>query len=309
MPGRRTTTTTKPTPIEETEPTAPAPQPASPVEPEPQDTPEPTAEELDDRLTAETEEERIGRMVDEAVARLRPASVTNLLGWQLGSVKSAAAEEGDYPLTVHEAVAEVTRLVGHIAKDRQTEGGERYKFRGIDDVLSALHPILGEVGLVILPGRMVEHRRETRATARGGTLNVALVLVRYTLVGPDGTKLRGEAWGEAGDSGDKATQKALSQAYKTFALQTFSIPTEASAADDPDLTNEPGRAFTGEEQQRALTAWQAALNTTTLDALVGVRRRAEHLLTVPVDAHGDGTVAPLSYWLDRRRAELEGVTG
>jgi hypothetical protein len=308
MPGRRSNTGAQPTPLEETEPTAPAPE--VPVEDPPAE-PEPETDSLPEEPTPPSVQELVDAAFQEALRKAGKGNPLNLFGWTgfPRAAASAAAEEGDYPLTVHEAIAEVTRQVSHIAKDRRTEGGERYNFRGIDDVLAALHPVLGDVGLVILPGRMVEHRRETRATRNGGTLNVALVRVRYKLIGPDGTKTSGEAWGEAGDAGDKATQKALSQAYKTFALQTFSIPTEESRRDDPDVTNEPGRPFTGEEVGRASNAWQAAKQADSLDALVGVRRRAEHLLDVPVPMPEDGGSAPLSVLFDRRRAELEGVTG
>lgn len=319
MPGRRTSTTTQSTPLEETEPTAtPEPTAPSPVEPEPgtTDTPEPTADELDAAAVAaavhgdgpetRTElEERIGRMIDAAMQERRP-SVPNLFGWPLAAARSAAAAEGDYPLTVHEAITEVTRQIGAIEKTgRSTEG---YRFRGIDQALAALHPILGDVGLVILPGKVLRESWETRATAKGGTLNVARLLVSYTLVGPDGTKLRAAAWGEGADSGDKATQKAHSQSYKTLVFQTFTIPTEASAEDEPDATNEAARPFTAEEVERAGSALRAADEATSLEELSGIRRRALQLLTVPVQGPGHD-VAPLSWWFDQYRAGLEGQQG
>lgn len=275
MTGRRGSTTAQPTPIEETEPTAP-PQPA----PDPDGTPPPEPEGPQ------------GRTFQEYVASLaRPF---------------AAAQQEDYPLGVHEAIAEVTRRVEHIGKEHRSESGERYAYRGIDDVLLALHPILGDVGLVIMPGRMIEHRRETRLTSQQKNLNVALVRVRYRLIGPDGSATTGEAWGEAHDSGDKATQKALSQAYKSFTLQLFSIPTEASADDDADRTNEPARPFTAEEVDRATRAYRAAEQAETMEVLFGIRQRALHLLDVPL-VGDDGGAAPLSVLFDRRRAELEGA--
>jgi hypothetical protein len=309
MPGRRSNTGAQPTPLEETEPTGPAVTPPPDTAPEPgtapleEDPPEPDGSYEDP--TPLSVREQVEEALQEALRKAGRGNPLNLFGWQLGAARSAAAEEGDYPLTVHEAIAEVTQRVEAIAKGRTASQGGSYKYRGIDDVLAALHPVLGDVGLVILPGRMVEHRRETRATRNGGTLNVALVRVRYTLIGPDGTKTFGEAWGEAGDAGDKATQKALSQAYKTFALQTFSIPTEESRRDDPDVTNEPGRPFTAEEVGRASNAWQAAKRAESLDALVGVRRRAEHLLPVPVPMPEEGDAVPLSVLFDRRLRELE----
>jgi hypothetical protein len=187
-------------------------------------------------------------------------------GFQAAMREFQRAQQEDYPLTVHEAIGEVTRRIGAIEKTgRSTEG---YRFRGIDQALAALHPILGDVGLVIVPGKVIREQWETRATAKGGTLNVARLLVSYTLVGPDGTRLRAAAWGEGADSGDKATQKAHSQSYKTLVFQTFTIPTEASAEDEPDATNEPARPFTAEEQERAGRAYDAALEADTLEKLV-----------------------------------------
>ena len=204
-------------------------------------------------------------------------------------------ERDAYPLSVHEAIAEVARRVQPIAKDRRSSGpGENYQFRGIDDVLAALHPILGDVGLLIIPGEVIEQQREQRATRSGGTLNVCHLRVRYLLVGPDGTQLTGEAWGEAGDSGDK-----------TFCLQTFSIPTQQSAADDPDGSSEPARSFSGEEVGRASNAWQAAKQATTVEELGGIRNRALALLPVPVPLPEQNGQAALGLLFDRRRAELE----
>lgn len=218
---------------------------------------------------------------------------------------AAEPQRDDHPLTVHEAIAEVTRRIGSVAKTAETTGGERFKYRGIDDLLVALHPILAEVGLVLLPGEVVERERETRQTARGGTLNVCHLRVRYTLVGPDGSWLPGEAWGEAGDSGDKATQKAHSQSYKSFVFQTFSVPTADSARDEPDAVHEVAASWTPEQRQRAAAAWGAGRQADNIGNLVAVRQHAlsERLLDVPV-AGADGDT-PLGVLLDQRRAEVE----
>jgi hypothetical protein len=298
MPTRRTTTTTQPTPLEETEPTTPAPPAPSPAEPQPG--PEPTAEELDE--AAARRREAVAGGLPGVGALLAP-----LHGWRDPFTEFSAAQREDYLLSVEEAIAEVTRRIGAIEKTgRSTEG---YRFRGIDQALAALHPILGDVGLVIVPGKVVREQWETRATAKGGTLNVARLLVSYTLVGPDGTRLRAAAWGEGADSGDKATQKAHSQSYKTLVFQTFTIPTETSAEDEPDATNEPARPFTLDEQRRGYTVLTAAQKADSVEKLAGVRQRALHLLDVPVPGGDPEVVAPLSWWFDQRRAELERVTG
>jgi hypothetical protein len=304
--GRRTTTTTQPTPLEEVEPTAPA-QPAPEPAPEPKTgDPVPGAEHafyVNHDEPADAEEppvthSRVAAMIDGALSD----ALTDIRRGPFGLV---AAQQEDYPLTVHEAITEVTRRIGAIEKTgRSTEG---YRFRGIDQALAALHPILGDVGLVIIPGKVIREQWETRATAKGGTLNVARLLVSYTFVGPDGTKLRASAWGEGADSGDKATQKAHSQSYKTLVFQAFTIPTETSAEDEPDATNPPARPFTPEERERAARAYEAALDADTLEKLVGVRHRAAALLDVPV-LMADGRLFPLTLLFDSRREALEGAT-
>ena len=101
---------------------------------------------------------------------------------------------------------------------------DEYKYRSIDDVLNRLAPLLAKHRLCVLP-----RVRERQTTERNGDnlqllINVAL-RVTYTLVSADdGSSHKVEAYGEALDSGDKATAKAMSAAYKSAMLQTFCIP-------------------------------------------------------------------------------------
>jgi hypothetical protein len=212
----------------------------------------------------------------------------------------------DHPLSAPEALAEVMRRVPAIAKGRTSDQG--YRFRGIDDVYSSLHDLFAEVGLVVLP-RPIERIGEVRLVGakQDRSQYVTHLLVEFRFLAADGTSETCSAWGEGSDMGDKATQKAHSQAIKSALLETFLIPTEDSARDEPDATNpEPGRAFTAEEQERAGTALIAAGEATTLDALVAVGRRANAggLLDVPIVGDA-GRIAPLRFHLDARRAQLE----
>jgi hypothetical protein len=213
----------------------------------------------------------------------------------------------DHPLSAPEALAEVMRRVPAIAKGRTSDQG--YKFRGIDDVFASLHDLFAEVGLVVLP-RPVERIGEVRLVGSKGDRSqyVTHLLVEFRFLASDGTSEVCSAWGEGSDMGDKATQKAHSQAMKSALLETFLIPTEDSARDEPDATNpEPGRAFTAEEQRRATTALDAARQATTFDELVGIRRRADAggLLDVPLVPAGGVVIAPLRLHLDALRAQLE----
>ena len=113
-----------------------------------------------------------------------------------------------------------------ITKDRTNTQGAGYKFRGIDDVLNALSPLLSKHGLCILP-RVLTRQCEERQSKAGGALFYVTVEAEFDFVcAEDGSKHTVKTFGEAMDSGDKATNKAMSAAYKYAAFQAFSIPTE-----------------------------------------------------------------------------------
>ena len=136
---------------------------------------------------------------------------------------------------VYTAIAEVMATISKegISKDRSNEQ-QGYKFRGIDDVYNALAPILADSKLCILP--YVKSRAVTeRTTQRGGVLFYVTVDVDFSLVSAvDGSSHVISVVGEAMDSGDKATNKAMSAAYKYACMQAFCIPTEGD--NDADTT-------------------------------------------------------------------------
>lgn len=128
---------------------------------------------------------------------------------------------------VYKGIAEVTRLMGRdgISKDRKN-AQQGYSFRGIDDVFNALNPCLVAANLCIIP-RIVSREVAERQTKSGGTLFYVTVKAEYDIVSAiDGSKHTAGAYGEAMDSADKATNKAMSAAYKYLAMQLFCIPTE-----------------------------------------------------------------------------------
>lgn len=112
-----------------------------------------------------------------------------------------------------------------ISKDRKNQQ-QGYAFRGIDDVYGALAPLLAEHGVCVFP-RATERTCVERQTQRGGALFYVTVRVEFDFVSSiDGSVHTCITYGEAMDSADKATNKAMSAAYKYACLQTFCIPTE-----------------------------------------------------------------------------------
>jgi hypothetical protein len=114
-----------------------------------------------------------------------------------------------------------------ITKDRRNSQGSGYNFRGIDDVYNAIAPLLSKHELCILP-RVLSRECIERISKSGGGLFYVTVEAEFDFVSAeDGSKHTVKTFGEAMDSGDKATNKAMSAAYKYACFQAFSIPTEA----------------------------------------------------------------------------------
>jgi hypothetical protein len=112
-----------------------------------------------------------------------------------------------------------------ITKNRRNQA-QSYNFRGIDDVYNALSPLLAKHGLCILP-RILVRTCDERTTKNGGSMFYVTVEAEFDFVAAsDGSKHVVRTFGEAMDSADKATNKAMSAAYKYAAFQAFAIPTE-----------------------------------------------------------------------------------
>jgi hypothetical protein len=130
---------------------------------------------------------------------------------------------------VYSAIADVMDALARegITKNRRNTQGSGYNFRGIDDVYNALSVILAESRLCIIP-RVLSRECVERVSKSGGNLFYTTVDVEFDLISAvDGSKHTARTVGEAMDSGDKSSNKAMSAAYKYMAFQTFCIPTEA----------------------------------------------------------------------------------
>lgn len=131
--------------------------------------------------------------------------------------------------TIVQALASVMADVGAVAKKgRNTH--QNFNFRGIDAVVNAVSPALREHGVVVAPTLLDKEVRESR-TAKGAVMSNVYVTVRYDFHGPAGDSISATVAAESFDSGDKATAKAMSVAFRTALLQTLALPTDEP---DPD---------------------------------------------------------------------------
>ena len=146
---------------------------------------------------------------------------------KLQSVEDALNDMDRTP-HVYQAIADVQGELSRtgIAKAHKNTQGSGYMFRGIDDVYAALSPLLAKHRLVVIP-RVIQRDVIERQSKNGGALFYVSVHAEFDFVSAiDGTTHTAATFGEAMDSGDKATNKAMSAAYKYAAFMTFAIPTE-----------------------------------------------------------------------------------
>lgn len=130
---------------------------------------------------------------------------------------------------IFSAMIKIMDEVGAVGKDRKNES-QGYKFRGIDDMLNAMHPAFTKHGVFMVPrvkNESHELKEVTRGSGKPGIDKHVHLSVEFDFVADDGSKVTvGPITSEGLDSGDKATNKALSAALKYALIQTFCIPTE-----------------------------------------------------------------------------------
>lgn len=131
---------------------------------------------------------------------------------------------------IYETISAVMSEIGYVGKnDKNSQQG--FMYRGIDAVMNAINPALIKHKLFVVP-EVLEQTREERQTSRGGNLIYSVCKIKYTFYAQDGSSVSATVVGEGMDSGDKATNKAMSVAFKYACFQVFCIPTEEMV--DPD---------------------------------------------------------------------------
>ena len=168
------------------------------------------------------------------------------------------------PASVYAKIAAVQGELAKvgISKSRKNHTpGQNYNFRGIDEVYNTLAPLMAEHGLCIIP-RMVAHSLTERGrTKNGNVIWSAVVTAEFDFVSSDdGSIHTARTIGEAMDSSDKASNKAMSAAYKYAALMTFAIPTEGD--NDADAQTHEVVADQGQSQRGAVSPDPQAVSIT-----------------------------------------------
>ena len=175
---------------------------------------------------------------------------------------------------IYAAISQCMEDIGAVGKNSKntTQG---FMFRGIDAVMNEINPALIKNKVFVAP-TILEQKREERTNAKGTTLIYSIITVRYKFYTDDGSYIEATVIGEGMDTGDKATNKALSIAFKYACFQVFCIPTEEMK--DPDAEChiiQPKKIEKKRAADLALTLQNAGVNTEKLLQMYKVDTVAE----------------------------------
>jgi hypothetical protein len=161
------------------------------------------------------------------------------------------------PKSIHELVSDVMEDVRAVRKESTNRQGG-YNFRGIDAVVNAVGPILRRHRVTVMPHKVKSVEYATVVVGQNKTtMSSVRVVMVYRWRGPAGDHLDTQVPGEAFDSGDKATAKAMSVAYRTLFLQGLTLPTDEP---DPDSHTYQQTGQVTPEMERDLGRWRGEVS-------------------------------------------------
>lgn len=130
---------------------------------------------------------------------------------------------------IHTALVAAMRDICRIGigKTQQASaGGANYRYRGIDAAMNEMSPIFVNHGITVTPrySELSVVERVRGEPKDGKFSRCVTVKGSFTFAAEDGSSVTAEAYGESIDTGDKATIKAQTVAFRTVLFQQFIVP-------------------------------------------------------------------------------------
>lgn len=164
---------------------------------------------------------------------------------------------------IYGSMMAICQELGSIKRGQKSPQG--WMFRGIDDIMNALHPLLAKNGVIILP-QMEEHKLKSIKLSNGTPAIHCRIKVTYRFVACDGSEVSTTVCNEGINNTDKATNTAMSYAFKYAIMQMFSIPTQDIAEGDSE-DPEVGAKAKRKQQQKAPSKPVTSAHRKQLEAL------------------------------------------
>lgn len=203
---------------------------------------------------------------------------------------------------IHEALANVMLDVDHVAK-RDRNSHQNFTFRGIDAVVNAVGPALRKNKVIVVP-QVQSCNYELVQTTTGKNTTSCRMIVDYTFYAEDGSFIVARVAAEAFDSGDKATPKAMSVAFRTALLQALALPTDEPDPDSQSYERVSEAAVPTRRAARSRAARDvAAVNVPTQET--GVPTRAFDFTEVAMAIDATDSMDALKAIYDRSVPHLD----
>lgn len=209
-------------------------------------------------------------------------------------------------MNIFESINKVMDEIGAIGKNTKN-AQQGFMYRGIDAVMNALNPALVKYKVFVVP-EVLEQTREERMSAKNNTLLYSIIKVKYTFYAEDGSSVSAVVIGEGMDSGDKATNKAMSIAFKYACFQVFCIPTEEMV--DPDAECHEVKAKTIDLVKQKVVEKKAAELDIPLEHILAMSKlTALADMTVEQFARLQTMWDQAKAWSDKRKGAENGSKG
>lgn len=167
-----------------------------------------------------------------------------------------------------------------IGKNRRNQS-QGYAFRGIDDMYNDLHTHFA-THKVFYTSEVLSTHREEKTTKNGSTMQYVVLNVKFTFYAIDGSSVSSVMVGEASDSGDKASNKAMSTALKYALMQLLLIPTEEDKDTEnhsPEFKSEKPQTTPAPKSKSATKISKPAKETPAKDELLPGTPRWDKVVT------------------------------
>ena len=124
---------------------------------------------------------------------------------------------------IYQKMASILKETKAITKSEVNQQ-QRFKFRGIDNVMNELHEIFAKNDVFILP-EVLSFTTENRPTKSGGLNTFTRATIRFRYVTTDGSCVETTNVGEAMDTADKQkiTFKLLAKAKLIFSFKISGV--------------------------------------------------------------------------------------
>lgn len=197
---------------------------------------------------------------------------------------------------IYQAIVNVMGEIGAIGKDRKNQQ-QGFMYRGVEDVMNAIQPIMHKHGIFVVP-EVIAQTREERQTKNGSNLIYSILTVKHHFISTDGSEVVSVTIGEGMDSADKASNKAMSVAFKYACFEVFCIPT--SDMNDPDSTTPPNS--TPKNEREVGKVEKGAQNKPSNGQKTNVKIKGFQPLTKAemVEVYGVKNVMEMLAWLEKQ---------